>query len=70
MSYIVRVRVGAVVHWMYWDLHRNPLGVNARKGACYSHVFPTCIASPVMARNVHPTDALVTCVWCVIGEPF
>jgi len=63
----VRLRVGAVVHGVYWNLHYHPLGSNAPKGACYVSAFPPCISSPIMARNVHPTDAPMTCFWCVAG---
>lgn len=69
MICVVRVRVGTVVHSMYWHLHNNPLGVNAPPNACYWHTFPACIPAPIMATDVHPTVAPVTCFWCVIDGP-
>jgi len=60
----IRVRVHSIVHRVFWDAQRNPLGIYAGP-VSYGYAFPVCVPYPLKATEIHPTDAPVSCFWCV-----
>ena len=67
---IIYVRIDAVVHSVYWNVHHSPLGsVTMARRRIYHEDLPPCCRTPIRNIDVHPAAAPVTCFWCAAYGP-
>lgn len=63
---MIRIRVGGLVHCLYWNTETDPIGYQAPREGPIMYKYSPCISTPVFPGDIHPTDASVTCFWCAI----